>query len=132
MVIAIDFDGTLCERAWPGIGRPRADIVLRAKQARQGGAKLILWTCREGELLEEALRWCEALGLRFDAVNENLPERTALYGNDCRKVDADEYWDDKAVPLEERSCDSCRRMRPTQRKRPAWCANNCRHFEPRG
>ena len=31
----------------------------------------------------------------FDAVNENLPERIALYNNDCRKIGADYYIDDK-------------------------------------
>lgn len=100
-VIAIDFDGTLCENAWPEIGTPRWEVIERAKNAQSNGAALILWTCRDGERLEQAVEACTQWGLQFDAVNENLPERKALYGNDPRKIGADEYWDDKAVPLPE-------------------------------
>lgn len=94
--IAIDFDGCLCESAWPEIGRPHMRVINKLRVARGQGKRVILWTCREGKLLEAALEWCRVQGLRFDAVNENLPERIAAYGNDCRKVSADEYWDDKA------------------------------------
>ena len=95
-IIAIDFDGTLCENAWPEIGVAHDDIIEFAKYERKNGAALILWTCRCGEMLDAAVEWCRERGLEFDAVNENLPERVALYGNDCRKVSADEYWEDKA------------------------------------
>ena len=98
-VVAIDFDGTLCESKWPEIGAPNWDIIQRAKAEQEAGAALILWTCREGQQREEAVAACHSWGLHFDAVNENLPERTAEYGNDCRKIGADEYWDDKAVTL---------------------------------
>ena len=43
-------------------------------------------------------------GLRFDAVNENLPENIEFFGNDCRKVWANEYWDDRAVPVSAYDC----------------------------
>lgn len=95
--IAIDFDGTLCEDAWPDIGAPRMDVIESAKCHKANGHKLILWTCREGEMLGKAVEWCKRYGLEFDAVNANIPERTEAYGNDCRKVGADEYWDDKAT-----------------------------------
>jgi hypothetical protein len=36
-------------------------------------------------------------GLVFDAYNENLPERIAEYGGDCRKISADFYADDKNI-----------------------------------
>ena len=64
---------------------------------RTAGARLILWTNREGDLLEEAVEWCKAHGLTFDTVNANLPELIDLYKNDCRKINADIYIDDKAV-----------------------------------
>ena len=60
------------------------------------GAKLILWTCREGELLDKAVAWCEERGLFFDAVNDNIPESIEKYGNNCRKVSADIYIDDRS------------------------------------
>ena len=95
-VIAIDFDGTLCENAWPEIGAAHEGVIALAKHERENGAALILWTCRCGELLDAAVAWCRERGLEFDAVNENLPERVAQYGGtECRKVSADEYWEDK-------------------------------------
>ena len=95
-VIAVDFDGTLCQDKWPQIGRPNTELILRMMQARELGQKVILWTCREGKLLEEALAWCKSFGLEFDAINANLPERITLYKTDPRKVGADLYIDDRA------------------------------------
>lgn len=98
-VIAVDFDGVLCEDQWPQIGPEKKDIIELAKFWKQVGAALILWTCRCGEQLDEAVAWCRERGLEFDAVNENLPERVAFYGSESRKISADEYWDDKARGL---------------------------------
>ena len=95
--IAVDFDGCLCTNAWPGIGAPNTELIESLNRRRETGDKLILWTCREGALLDVALEWCRAHGLEFDAANENLPELIERYGGDCRKISADEYWDDKAV-----------------------------------
>ena len=96
-VIAVDFDGVLFTDAYPKIGMPIAPNINRAKNARANGEKLILWTCREGFALAEAIAACKAVGLEFDAINENLPEMKEKYGSDPRKVGADEYWDDRAV-----------------------------------
>ena len=96
-VIAVDFDGTLCENKWPEIGRANLSAINYLLRRQAKGDKLILWTCRTGELLDAAVMWSLQHGLRCDAVNANLPERIAEYGNDCRKIFADEYWDDKSV-----------------------------------
>lgn len=95
-VIAVDFDGTLCRSAWPAIGYPNYSLINSLKRWQRHGCRLILWTCREGDMLREALTWCHRWGLYFDTVNENLPERVAKYGGDCRKVSADIYIDDRA------------------------------------
>lgn len=95
--IEIDFDGCLCDWAWPDISAPHMNVIQAAIREKENGAALILWTCRVGERLGEAVKFCYDLGLTFDAVNANLPERIAAYQNDCRKVNADEYWDDRAV-----------------------------------
>lgn len=99
---AVDFDGTLCESVWPGIGSPNTKLIDFLIKGRKEGVKLILWTCREGEKLQEAVEWCKEQGLEFDAVNDNLPEMIALHGgNNCRKVWAAKYIDDLAVDKEQ-------------------------------
>ena len=98
-IIAVDFDGCLCSNAWPEIGVPNLHMLDALKHRREEGDKVILWTCRSGDLLEHAVDWCRGFGLEFDAINANLPENIKKYGNDCRKVWADEYWDDKAVQV---------------------------------
>lgn len=94
-VIAIDFDGTLWETDWPRLVRPIVPVIEMAKARKAAGDKLILWTCREGAELEAAIEACREQGLKFDAINDNLPEAKAEWGNNPRKVAADEYWDDK-------------------------------------
>ena len=96
-VIAVDFDGTLCQNNWPEIGAPNWMVIHELRMRRLNGDKAILWTCREGKLLQNALHWCEEHGIHFDAVNDNIPERIKQYGDNPRKVSADEYWDDRAV-----------------------------------
>ena len=98
-VIAVDFDGTLCESAWPEIGAEKRAVIDYVLNQKQQGTKIILWTNRSGEPLENAIRWCEDRGIVFDAVNENLPEIIEYFGNDCRKVFADEYIDDRMIPM---------------------------------
>ena len=96
-IIAVDFDGTLCENKWPEIGKENSVLILYLQGAKQAGCKLILWTCRCGELLQNAVDWCAEKGLTFDAVNENLPENIEWAGgSDSRKIIATKYIDDKA------------------------------------
>lgn len=97
MIIAVDFDGTLCESRWPDIGPPRAALIAYLIDRKAAGDQLILWTCRSGDQLDRAVMWCMRQGLRFDAVNRNLNEMIEKFGNDSRKVYADEYWDEKSV-----------------------------------
>ena len=106
------------------------------KAAVERGAKLILWTCREGKELEEAVEACRAEGLLFDVVNDNLPEMKAEWGNNPRKVAADEYWDDRALYFERVEpirCGECRYY--DKRSAPGglgWCSRpgiGCGHTE---
>ncbi len=94
--IAIDFDGTLCKNEYPDIGDPNWNVIYEALQEQKHGAGLILWTCREGNLLYDALEACAEWGLYFDAINDSLPEWKEYFGSTPRKIGADEYWDDKA------------------------------------
>lgn len=91
------FDGTLCESQFPGISSPNMALINHLIKRRNQGNKIILWTCRVGERLQEAVEWCRGYGLEFDAVNDNLPEMIEWFGTDTRKVCADIYIDDKMV-----------------------------------
>lgn len=96
-IIAVDFDGTLCENKWPEIGSPNEKVIEYLKNRQKSGDKLILWTCRTGVNLDRAIAWCEEHGLVFDAVNENLPETIEWMGGDTRKIFANEYIDDRNI-----------------------------------
>ncbi len=104
-VIAVDFDGTLCESAWPEIGKANWPVINELKRRQSYGDRIILWTCRTGALLDRAIEWCCERGLSFNAINNNVPERIEQYGNSPRKVSADEYWDDRAVLVKQSSGD---------------------------
>ena len=95
-IIAVDFDGTLCENKYPRIGKPRKRVIKRLLKEQTKGAKIILWTCRTGQPLQDAFYWCMNHGIVFDAVNDSLEESKLMWGTDPRKICADEYWDDKA------------------------------------
>lgn len=96
-IIAVDFDGTLCRDEFPQIGTANDSLICRLKEHRMQGDRVILWTCRVGGRLQEAIAFCRARGLEFDAVNENLPEVIEQFGGDSRKIFADIYIDDRSV-----------------------------------
>lgn len=96
-VIAVDFDGCLCEDKYPSIGKPNNEVISSLMLESLHGAKIILWTCREGKLLDDAVKAAEDWGIKFDAINDNVEELKQYYGNNPRKVGADEYWDDKSI-----------------------------------
>ena len=96
-IIAVDFDGTLCENKWPEIGIPNEELIEYLKKRQANGEKLILWTSRNEEQTKDALEWCKDLGLVFDAVNDNLPEIIEFYGHNSRKISCDYYIDDRML-----------------------------------
>ena len=97
-IIAVDFDGTLCENNWPGIGAPNEELIEYLRNRKKDGDKLILWTCRVEDMLQKAVEWCKERNLVFDAVNENLPEIIENFGSDTRKIFANEYIFRNEVP----------------------------------
>ena len=113
-IIAVDFDGTLCENKWPEIGMPNEELIEYLKKRQTNGEKLILWTSRNEEQTQDAVEWCKKYGLIFDAVNDNLPEIVEAFGGNCRKIFANEYIDDR-----NRSIGSCRERSNLER----WAEN---------
>ena len=96
MIIAIDFDGTICQNKYPEIGEPMPLAIESIKELRERGHDLILWTCRQGELLDDAVRWCEEHGIPFYLVNEFEPNNLKAFGGVAgNKVFANIYIDDR-------------------------------------
>lgn len=99
MIIAIDFDGILCENAFPDIGKPYYEMVSFVRKLIDEGHEVVLWTSRTGDRLTEAVMWCEDRGLHFCAINENAPSNLAQYLSEyptpSPKVYADLYLEDR-------------------------------------
>jgi len=99
MTIAIDFDGTIVEHRYPAIGRelPFATETLRMLIADHH--RLILWTVREGKLLDEAVAWCKERGVEFYAINRDYPEENGTANNNhfSRKLKVDMFIDDRNI-----------------------------------
>ena len=100
-IIAVDFDGTLCENKYPDIGKPNTPLIKWLIKQQQNNDRLILWTCRKNKPLDNAVQWCREQGLIFDEVNNNLPEIVNAWGEDTRKICADIYIDDRAIRTDE-------------------------------
>lgn len=97
-IIATDFDGTLCFSEYPDILAPHEKALAAVRMMQVMGYEFILWTCRECEDLDEAVAWLTEQGIRFEIINDNAPSIKELFGGyNSRKINADEYWDDKAV-----------------------------------
>ena len=96
MIIAVDFDGTIVEHKYPEIGKEKPFAIQTLKRLQSERHMLILWTVREGKLLDEAVDFCRKRGLEFYAVNANNPDEQKKDNQTtpCRKLRADLYIDD--------------------------------------
>ena len=100
-IYAFDFDGTLCTNKFPEIGEPIAETIELVKEVKSRGDYIILNTMRQRRNLEEAVKWCKEQGIRFDAVNDNLPHMKEFFKNNPRKIFANYYVDDHNAFLNE-------------------------------
>ncbi len=98
MTIAVDFDGTIVEHRYPEIGKERPFATATLRKLIDDGHKLILWSVREGELLEEAVEWCRKRGIVFYAVNRDFDEdEPGRNPNYSRKLKVSMFIDDRNV-----------------------------------
>lgn len=94
--IAVDFDGTIVEDRYPGIGKPQLFAFETMKALQKEQHQLILWTVREGQSLQEAVDFCRKHGIEFYAVNKNFPEEI-LEPEQSRKLIVDYFIDDRNI-----------------------------------
>lgn len=94
LIIAVDFDGTIVEDAYPKIGKPKLFAFETLERLQKEGHRLILWTYRSDLRLEEAVAFCKEHGLEFYAINKSFPEEQFDYTK-SRKIHADIFIDDR-------------------------------------
>lgn len=98
MRIAVDFDGTIVEHKYPYIGKEIPFAIETLKRLAEERHKLVLWTVREGRLLDEAVAFCRERGLEFYAVNQDDPDTVPVKSNHhSRKLKVDVFIDDRNV-----------------------------------
>lgn len=98
MTIAVDFDGTIVTHEYPNIGKEIPFAIQTLKLLQKDGHKLILWSVREGKLLNEAVQWCRERGLEFYAINRDYPEEETNNSNNySRKLKVDIWIDDRNI-----------------------------------
>ena len=93
--IAVDFDGTIVTHEYPKIGTELPFATETLKMLIRDHHKLILWSVREGKLLDEAVEWCRERGVEFWAVNKDYPEEQKGHQGFSRKLKADMFIDDR-------------------------------------
>ncbi|WP_310992560.1 BT0820 family HAD-type phosphatase [Aequorivita marina] len=96
ITIAVDFDGTIVEDNYPRIGRPIIFAFDTLKKLQDKGHRLILWTYRKGDALEEAVQFCKDNGIEFYAVNNSFPGEE-FDTSHSRKINADIFIDDRNI-----------------------------------
>lgn len=98
MTIAVDFDGTIVEHKYPAIGNELPFATDTLRMLINDRHRLILWTVREGKLLQDAIDWCKERGVEFYAVNNDYPEETKDNNNHfSRKLKVDLWIDDRNI-----------------------------------
>ena len=96
LTLAIDFDGTIVEDAYPKIGKPKSFAFDTLKSLQKDGHRLILWTYRYGKTLKEAVEFCKENGIEFYAINSSFPNEE-YNPKKSRKINADLFIDDRNI-----------------------------------
>lgn len=94
LIVGIDFDGTLVEHEYPKIGPELPHAFNYLHKLRLAGAKLILWTMRSENTLQEAVEFCRRKGIEFWGVNSNPEQHVWTKSN---KAYCHVYIDDAAL-----------------------------------
>ena len=93
-VIAVDFDGTIVRHAYPEIGETVPLAIEGLQMFQEKGWKIILYTMRGGEYLQQAVELVESHGINLYGVNTNPTQSSWTESPKCY---APLYIDDAAL-----------------------------------
>ena len=93
-IVCVDFDGTCVMHEYPKIGEDVPYAVDVLKRLNENQVKIILWTIRSGEFLQEAVNWFVERDIELWAVNKNPQQR---FWSKSPKAFAPVYIDDAAL-----------------------------------
>ena len=96
--IVVYFEGIIVTHENPKICTELPFVTETLKMLIKDHHRLILWSVREGKLLDEAVEWCRERGVEFWAVNKDYPEESVESNNHfSRKLKADWFIDDRGI-----------------------------------
>lgn len=113
MIIAVDFDGTLFRDAFPAVGEVMPGAVDAMRALHRAGHYLIIWTCRHGDRLLDAVNALVGHGIPFDRINDHNPDNVAKYGGfpgwaAAMRMIADKEAEYACAEIRKRGVPSCR------------------------
>jgi len=94
LFIGVDFDGTMVTHKYPEIGEPLDGAIETLEELMKAGHKIILYTMRSGERLDQAVEYLEENGIELYGINEN---KTQKYWTESPKIYCHIYIDDAAL-----------------------------------
>lgn len=97
LIIAIDFDGTIAGLSFPEVGPAKDSVADYINKLYEEGNIILINTCRTGLYEGYAQEFLEMHSIKYDFINSNHPTMVAYYKQDCRKIFADIYVDDKCL-----------------------------------
>lgn len=96
-IIAVDFDGTIVDDAYPKVGKAKMFAFETLKKLQKDGYRLNLWTYRSGKTLKDAVEFCKKNGLEFNAINNSFEGEEFEKETQSRKINADLFIDDRNI-----------------------------------
>lgn len=96
-ILAIDFDGTIATDSFPQVGTLRKDADIIIRKLYKEGHDIIINTCRTGKYEGLAEYFLKKHKIPYHFINSNLPRVIDFYKQDCRKVSADYYIDNRNI-----------------------------------
>lgn len=74
--IAVDFDGTVVTHKYPLVGETVPGAIETLRKIVEKGNRIVLWTMRHGQQLEDAVKWYEENNIPLFGINNNPDQKS--------------------------------------------------------